>query len=248
MGPVLVAETDWLGFFSKHRVVENDENLLVYPKVESIPLPSSPVETAEESSYFDANASSLSEELFGLKEYTPGDDIRLIHWKTTSRTNKLFVRHREPESTKSIAIVLDIDKSSYSCEEEFEAGIKLCASLCQAAQSSNKRTIFLSNDQQETIYDNNMFLDKLCAQQAELQTVPMSMLSSAITKNQSDTFIITGSMSVFEYSSSTIFRITSLTAEYSDPQNTFRLKTDSVFDDYRNWVDIWNVRETLASH
>lgn len=247
IGPILVGESDWLGFFSRNNLVNNEENLLVYPKVENIPLPNLPLQASNESSYFDANASSLSEDLFGLKEYTPGDDIRLIHWKTTSRTGKLFVRHHEPISTKSIAIVLDINIDSYD-DEEFEQAIRLCASLCHSARSSNKKTEFLVNNEQDMIYNEEIFLDKLCSIQLCDKTIRINELYNLLNNSQSDIFVITGSKSNIDNPKYSTFKICATPTYQAENNHVFYLSSNNIFSDYRQWVEQWNVREVSASH
>ena len=246
VGPILISESDWLGFFLKDQTIDNEDILLIYPKTETIPLPSLPLRASDESSYFDSNSSSLSEDLFGLKEYEPGDDIRLIHWKTSSRTRKIFVRQHEPISTRSIAIILDLNENSYD-ENEFESAIRLCASICQAGLSSSKKTIFIGNDQQEVIYDADIFLDKLCSQQLVKHTVPFNILNSQIKSNQCDSFIITGSRFDTTNIKETIFKVTSKKINEIDGNNVFCLNVKTIFEDYKQWVAKWNVRERSAS-
>ena len=181
--------------------------------------------------------------MFGLKESTPGDDTRLIHWTTSSRTRKLFVRHHEPISTKSIAIVIDLDTNSYEDEEEFENAIRFCASLCHSAESSNRKTIFLSNDEQDMIYDPIIFLDKLCSQTLCEKTVPINELYGFFDSNQSDVFAITGSKGSVRDTNFITFRIFSNTRYMANSKHIVNLYVENMFMDYRQWVEKWNALE-----
>ena len=52
-------------------------------------------------------------EFMELREYRPGDDIRSVDWKASSRLNRLVVKVFEQESFLNVAIVLDASPSMY---------------------------------------------------------------------------------------------------------------------------------------
>lgn len=246
IGPVLVEESDWLGFFSKNRIQENDENLFVYPKMELIASPKTPLQAIDQSSYFDSKSSSLSEDLFGLKEYSAGDDIRLIHWKTSSRAQKLFVRHHEPIATRSNAIVLDVDTFSYD-EGEFEPAIRLAASLCQAALAANENTIFAINDRLDPIATHEDFFNEMCGQQLTSNVVPLSQLTASLKQNERDIFVITGSKAACNEYTNTFFKVTAHNRMEKNAKNIYVLNAQSMFKDYETQVGSWNAQEASAS-
>lgn len=47
-----------------------------------------------------------------LREYTPGDDIRHIHWKVTARTGKPFVKTFDEDRQLNILLAVDISNST----------------------------------------------------------------------------------------------------------------------------------------
>lgn len=82
---------------------------------------------------------SAAERLAGgaslLRPYIAGDDLRLVHWKTTARVGELMVREggdRELENSSGSVVVL----SAYSPggEESFEDAVCVAASLLVAAE------------------------------------------------------------------------------------------------------------------
>jgi len=63
-----------------------------------------------------------------LREYTPGDDIRHIHWKATARCAKPFVKTYEEERTLTIMLVRDISRSMMAAGTD--AGIITANEFC----------------------------------------------------------------------------------------------------------------------
>jgi uncharacterized protein (DUF58 family) len=70
-------------------------------------------------------------ELYNLRLYRPGDDSRTIHWTTTARTSKLFVRETEAEDQRRLTLVFP-GIAPPSHEEQFERGAILAASIAAA--------------------------------------------------------------------------------------------------------------------
>ena len=46
-------------------------------------------------------------ELFGLREYRPGDSLRRIHWPSSARRGEIVVREYEPPGKTTLALLLD---------------------------------------------------------------------------------------------------------------------------------------------
>jgi uncharacterized protein (DUF58 family) len=46
-------------------------------------------------------------ELFGVREYRPGDSLRRIHWRLSARQGELVVREFEPPGVQTLGIFVD---------------------------------------------------------------------------------------------------------------------------------------------
>ncbi len=71
-------------------------------------------------------------DLVGMREYTPGDDLRRVHWSTSARRGTLMVREDADPSAPHLTILLDDRASSYT-GEGFEEAVDVAASLLATA-------------------------------------------------------------------------------------------------------------------
>jgi uncharacterized protein (DUF58 family) len=68
----------------------------------------------------------------GVREYSPGDSLRYIHWPTSARSNQLYVRTFDSTPTSDQWIFMDMNRRIHAGEGEdasVEHGIILAASL-----------------------------------------------------------------------------------------------------------------------
>lgn len=71
-------------------------------------------------------------EFYGMRAYTPGDDIRRVVWRAFARTGQLLVREAEQGITDQIVILLDTHAANHASGDpsaSFETGIRAVASL-----------------------------------------------------------------------------------------------------------------------
>jgi len=69
----------------------------------------------------------------GVRDYSPHDSLRHVHWKASARHQKLQVKVFEPTTTLKVALFLAVDSfqdnDGVNTEEDFELGISTVASI-----------------------------------------------------------------------------------------------------------------------
>ena len=110
-GAVLI---DALGLFSLRIAAPAPVRAVVYPAPVSISLSMShdTVGSASSEGMMQNRRGSDPSEIFDLREYIPGDDIRSIHWKLSSKTDGLVVRQASDPSHYDVALLPDLGLSS----------------------------------------------------------------------------------------------------------------------------------------
>ena len=96
--------SDPVGFFQGFRKAADAEVAVVLPRFTSL---AGRRETRELEASIAAPRAGSGNELFGIREYRPGDSLRRIHWRSSARHAELVVREYEPPGVQAIAILLD---------------------------------------------------------------------------------------------------------------------------------------------
>ncbi|MBA2608387.1 MAG: DUF58 domain-containing protein [Actinobacteria bacterium] len=135
IGPLVAVKSDPLGLTQRETLIAEPFELLVHPRIEIVsdrPLTRQFEDPPIRPPVSKPWPSGL--EFYGMREYTPGDDLRRIVWRASARTGKIMVREAEQGITDKITIILDTDRGSHSRDaeglsESFEAGVRAAASL-----------------------------------------------------------------------------------------------------------------------
>jgi uncharacterized protein (DUF58 family) len=101
--------SDPFGFFQGFRKAADREVALVLPKFTSLAGRS---EAHEVEASVAAPRAGSGNELFGIREYRPGDSLRRIHWRSSARHGELVVREYEPPGVQRLRILVDPKPSS----------------------------------------------------------------------------------------------------------------------------------------
>ena len=132
LGPLTVASGDIFGLYPRSSTKQEIEHLIVYPRifpVTQLGIPSLyPLgEIKAEQRIFEDPTRTI-----GVRDYTPRDSLRYVHWKATARHQNLQVKVFEPTTTLKVAMFLAVDSFQQDGtldEENFELGISTTASI-----------------------------------------------------------------------------------------------------------------------
>lgn len=71
-------------------------------------------------------------EIFQLREYAPGDDLRRIHWKMTAKTDRLIVREASLPLRRSLLVFWDKTAADKLAPDAADALAESVSSVCQS--------------------------------------------------------------------------------------------------------------------
>ena len=127
VGPVEVTRRDAFELFRASRRFGDVERIWVYPRVLDFrPLPSGHTRHLE-GPYSDT--SPQGEITFHrLRDYVVGDDLRMVHWRSSARAGRLVVRHNVDTSQPHTVVLLDQRPGRYTAEA-FESAVDVAASV-----------------------------------------------------------------------------------------------------------------------
>ena len=148
LGGANILTGDPFGIFEVTIHASQRTSILVLPQTATLPE----LSVAPSGSYGDdrprRNAPEQTIHASTVREYDYGDSTRLIHWPTTARTNKVFVRLMESAPEGDWWILLDLDQHNMlgkgwdSIEEQ---SVTLAASLADKGLRTRKSVGLISN-------------------------------------------------------------------------------------------------------
>jgi len=118
------------GLFTKSSRPIQNQPVLVYPRVRA--LAPEEVRAALESGWREQHRRGRGAGLYNLRQYRPGDDPRLLHWKTSARTGDLILREGEEEERPQVRLILE-DPVPGAAAEAVEADLSYAASVAAHA-------------------------------------------------------------------------------------------------------------------
>jgi uncharacterized protein (DUF58 family) len=139
--PLQIRTGDPFGFFEASAGVGHGVTLVVYPKIEPLPLwrlPHANIEGAHASPERTMQTTPLATT---VRPYAPGDSMNRIHWRTTARLGEIQVKEFELEQTADAWLFVDLDESLEAGageESTTEVGIRAAASIADKALAENR--------------------------------------------------------------------------------------------------------------
>ena len=81
----------------------------------------------------------------GLREYVAGDDLRLVHWRSSARTGELVVRQDEQPRPQATAVVLDLRRTAHA-GLSLERAVSVAASVVLAGRRAGQEVVLATTD------------------------------------------------------------------------------------------------------
>ncbi len=128
------------------RMRQKQADVLILPKRLSLPLANlaEPVLTPDGELYGDRPGDDPSE-IFGFHEYTAGDPISRIHWKLSTKSDKLMMKEFSTPIQKSVLLLLDItsdaQKATHKMKETETILTIFYSIVCQMLEEQIQPTI-----------------------------------------------------------------------------------------------------------
>ena len=133
VGPLALERADPFGLARRTGQREDTSELRVYPRIHLIdPFPSGATRDLDGPNAGEAPEGGITFQ--NLRDYVPGDDLRLIHWRSFARTGHLMVRHNVDYHRPSSLVVLDTRPRVHT-DESFEDAVRAAASIALASHS-----------------------------------------------------------------------------------------------------------------
>ena len=132
LGYVELLCTDPLGLFNYRHERETPSLLVVHPRPIALPRVRPPAAGMLAVSRQRTRKRGDGTDFAGVREYTPGDDLRRIHWKATAKRGKLTVVEYESGEANNVAVALDLSPAFHAGTEDehtLEYGVTLAASI-----------------------------------------------------------------------------------------------------------------------
>jgi uncharacterized protein (DUF58 family) len=139
--PLHIRTGDPFGFFEASATVGQGVSVIVYPRLEALPMWRLPAASLEGSHASPERTLQTTPLAFTVRPYAPGDSMNRIHWRSTARHGEIQVKEFDLEQTADAWIILDLQRSVQTGrgdESTTEAAIRAAASIADRAINENR--------------------------------------------------------------------------------------------------------------
>lgn len=146
---IYITPTDKLGFYSAKQIQKRVPiELTVFPKKEKLSsIPIRPEKTHGYAGLIPSKQGGMGTNIFGIREFRPGDSQRHVHWKKTARHDEaLFTKEFEQERVTDVGLILDARVSNdllFPMDSLFEYNVKATGSLAESFLNDGHRVSLL---------------------------------------------------------------------------------------------------------
>lgn len=166
IGPLVLNRSDPFLLVRTNRTVGTTSSVLIYPRRH----PVRPAAVAFPRHHYDGPTTDPplrgSNDLVAVREYVRGDEVRLLHWRSTAKTGVLMVREYTDPALTGFTVVLDTRAGALAAEA-FEHAVEVATSLLYAGAKAGQRCRLITSTGTNVATDNGLpgaqaMLDELC--------------------------------------------------------------------------------------
>lgn len=153
LGPANILTGDPFGIFDVTVPASQLTSILVLPQIAALPEISIAPSGSHGEGQPRRNAAEQTIHASTVREYAHGDSLRMIHWPTTARTDKVFVRMMESAPEGNWWILLDLDPNNMlgtGADSVEEQSVTLAASIADRGLRSRRSVGLISNSKELT--------------------------------------------------------------------------------------------------
>jgi uncharacterized protein (DUF58 family) len=138
VGPLELELRDPFGLAERRVMAAPRSRLVVFPRVEALVLG---VGQGDEDLQADPPLASLlgrhGDELYSLRPYAVGDDLRRVHWPSTAHRDELMIRQDQRPGQGGLTVLLDLRRQVHTGASA-ERAISVAASVAVAASRAGQ--------------------------------------------------------------------------------------------------------------
>jgi hypothetical protein len=126
---------DFLGLFSLSKNINNEKSGLIYPEIYEVKIDMQHQAeiNGDGEHYSQTKRGQAVNDIFALREYIPGDEMRKIHWKLSAKQSKLIVRDFGLSLNYPILLLLEIfNNRNENSDKVLDACVKTLVSISQS--------------------------------------------------------------------------------------------------------------------
>jgi uncharacterized protein (DUF58 family) len=139
--PLQIRTGDPFGFFESSAAVGTGVTVVIYPRIEALPLWKLPAANIDGSHAMPERTLQTTPLATTVRPWAPGDAFNRIHWKATARHGDIHVKEFDLEQTADAWIVLDLDRAGQvgrGDESTVEVAVRAAASIADKAIQENR--------------------------------------------------------------------------------------------------------------
>lgn len=195
IGPATSVRRDPLGLFHREASSGEAHQLIVHPHTTALdPFGSGLLRDLEGLTTKELSMSDLA--FHALRDYSPGDDRRYVHWRSSAKANRLLVRQFQDTRRSTLCILVDGTTDAYGDPDEFETALEVAGSLALRACRDELSATLVAADQAATGSVPHLLLDALSRAQLGANEMDMAtQISRAVAKGADISFgvLVSGS-------------------------------------------------------